>query len=193
MTALPDAPRTHLAARVAFALLALAGLAQGACFVWAARHVNAASLRRQGWVDLSAAPGDGADVYAGLLRAFHFMQARLPTDARVLLITDLPLIIPFEFYFLPRGVRRLHVVNAKRLQRWTAVVPFFDGKAEQHMQNLDDMGLLFTPERLQRHLAWADHVVTIYGETGLGAVREWLELEAEYEGARLYRVRGEGR
>ena len=124
------------------------------------------------------------------------LEPQIPLDARVLLVTPSPFVVPYDFYLAPRPLTVLMRLDATLLEKAATLHPSTARQAERWLAQMQERGQSLTEERLQQELPRADYVITFLGDAaqlglqkpGLLPPGSRLELVNRQEQAALYRV-----
>ena len=147
--------------------LALAALGQATSW-----GTGAASLRRE----LATVRADLARdevsfepsrLAAQVQRALPELVARIPLDARVLLVSGHPLPVQFEHLLLPRPFRLLQRLEPGVFDEARARWPHLAEPIERARRRMQQLELALTPERLAAALDGSDHLVTFLWPDGV--------------------------
>lgn len=125
------------------------------------------------------APSEGVPDVAFLpLAAAHSLGAlepQIPRDARVLLVTPSPFVVPYDFYLAPRPLTVLMRLDATLVEKAAALHPGTARQAQRWLEKLQARGMALTEERLRAELPRADYVITFLGDAAqLGLLRPEL-------------------
>jgi hypothetical protein len=92
------------------------------------------------------------------------LEPRIPRQARVLLVTPSPFVLPYDFYFAPRPLTVLMRVDPTLVERAAAHHPATARQAERWLAQIVERGQALTDERLAVELPRADYVVTFLAD-----------------------------
>lgn len=180
-------PRT-----LALALLAV-GLVGVQAVVFAraqADEYRAARLGRH-WFTGPEQTRDLSFLSATACRSLSAVATAMPPDARVLLVSRVPFLAPYDFYLLPRRLRILVEVDEQLAERAAERFPHAAQHARDFLARIVERGQRLTPDHLREGLAASDWLVVFMGDVGtlpLGPDAPWLQRVSEHEAATLYRV-----
>lgn len=124
------------------------------------------------------------------------LEPRIPRQARVLVVTPSPFVIPYDFYLAPRPLTVLMRLDPALAERYATVNPATGRQAARWLQQLEERGQSLTDEHLRAALPGADYVVVFQGDAeavglqrpGLLPPPARLELVAREGQSTLYRV-----
>ena len=103
------------------------------------------------------------------------LEPRIPPQARVLLVTSTPFVLPYDFYFAPRPLTVLMRVDPTLIERYATRLPATARQAERWLDQIVARGQELTHERLAAELPRADYVVTfLAGAEELGLLAPGL-------------------
>ncbi|HZM00940.1 MAG TPA: hypothetical protein VFD43_11890 [Planctomycetota bacterium] len=92
------------------------------------------------------------------------LAALIPSDARVLLVTPSPFVVPYDFYFAPRPLAVLMRLDPTLIEKAAASHPGTARQAERWLAKIEERGQALTAERLRQELPRADYVVTFLAD-----------------------------
>jgi len=129
-------------------------------------------------------------------RSLGPLEPSIPREARVLLVTPSPFVLPYDFYLAPRPLTLLMRVDPTLIEKAAALHPATARQAERWLTKIFERGQVLTEERLRAELPRADYVVTFLGDAaqlgllapGLLPPGARLEPVDRQDQAALYRV-----
>ena len=169
----------------------LAGLAVGVqLVVFAGTESEALRLLWQGreWF-AGPARADVSFLTIAAARDLGALEPRIPREARVLVVTTSPFVVPYDFYLAPRPLTVLMRLDPALVERYAAVMPAMARQATHWLQEMEERGQSLTDEHLREALSRADYVLVFLGDAESVGLAARLELVAREGQSTLYRVR----
>ena len=121
-------------------------------------------------------------------RSLPALAARIPEDARVLLVSGTFFPAQYHYYFQPRPFTFLQPLEPRLLQTAIERHPAMAEALRDQFARLEAKGLRLTPERLREELSRADYLVLFRRPEPPAEAGIALELVARDDVAALYRV-----
>lgn len=176
----------------------LAGLLVGVqLVVFAGTESEALRLLWQGreWFAGPARP-DVAYLTIAAARDLGALEPRIPQQARVLVVTSSPFVVPYDFYLAPRPLTVLMRLDPALIERYAAAMPAVARQASRFLRQFEERGQSLTDEHLRAALPQADYVIVFQGDAAtVGLPRPdllppaaRLELVAREGQSTLYRL-----
>jgi hypothetical protein len=169
----------------------LAGLLVGVqLLVFARTESEALGLLWQGREWFAGPPRpDVAYLTVAAARELGALEPRLPPQARVLVVTTSPFVVPYDFYLAPRSLTVLMRLDPALVERYAAVSPATARQATRWLAEMEERGQALTDERLREALPRADYVLVFLGDAAAVGLQRAELLPAH---ARLELVAREG-
>ena len=170
----------------------LAGLAVGVqLVVFLGTEVPALRLTWQGREWFAGPPRpDVSYLTIAAARELAALEPRLPQQARVLVVTPSPFVVPYDFYLEPRPLTVLMRLDPALVERYAAAAPAVARQASRLLEQLEERGQSLTDEHLRAALPHADYVLVFQGDAAAVGLQRTELLPAQ---ARLELVAREGR
>jgi hypothetical protein len=166
-------------------ILGLAALGQATLFVLSQRVAVASALAQARLFAAQKEPGINYE--AAALRSLPPLAARIPLDARVLLVSRVIIPIQYEIHFLPRRFALLLEFPQEIVELARSVGERTQWECQIRRDKLAGRRALLSPERLLEELQRADFVVFFFEPPALPPGAPQLEPIAVHEDATLLR------
>jgi hypothetical protein len=190
----PPPVKEPIPSRPTLRTLVLAVALVGAqAFVFASAQVDefAAARRGRRWFTGPVQERDLSFLSVAAQRSLSGIDAELPSDARVLLVSLSPFLAPYDFYLAPRTLRVLIHVDEQLGERAIGRFPQSAGQARRYLRQIEQRGQRLTPEHLHEALLDCDWLIVFMGALEalpLGEDAPRLVPVTRHEQAALFRV-----